>query len=103
MVKPDEQLLHDLWCTDRDVFDKKIVEEPMELALGYMHFLDGKITREELAKEVADVIVQIEKIYYRVPGIKKLAMKELGKVVLNLEEEVYYNPNAHIETFHKDS
>ena len=48
----------------REAFVLKMIEELNELALSVIHYEAGKEDFDNLAKEVADVLFQIDKMFY---------------------------------------
>lgn len=87
------ELLQDLLSTDGDdKYLRKAVEELTELQLALLHFGDGKANRYNIAIEIADVKIQLEKLIYYF-NIAKDVDSQYKDKVKNLEDMVYYDPN----------
>lgn len=69
-------------------FELKIVEELMELALCMIHIKDEKTDVLDLAKEVADVEFQIEKIkhLYRNENLKEKVLVERAGILNHIDK-----------------
>jgi len=94
MYKTDKQLWHDLYNEDVDEFHNKVKEELLEMGLTFTHWLDDKAESCDLAEEIADVYIQIEKlmtVYEK--ELQKDFLEALYRKQETIRKWVYFNPN----------
>ncbi len=94
MYKANKQLWHDLYLEDQTEFNDKIKEETFEFGLAFTHWLDDKCEDVDLATEMADMFIQLEKIL-AVYGdkLEKDFLHQLAVKQQMIESWVYFNPN----------
>lgn len=74
-----KNITQELYNKYPDVYMRKIVEELNELACAISHFIDGKITQEQLVEEISDVNLQLFKLNMWLTCFDKVLFKELIK------------------------
>ena len=86
-------MLSDLLSMDgSEKYVRKALEELTELQLALLHHADGKANSYNIAIEIADVKIQLEKLIY-LYGVQVPVDRNYKKKVEELEDYVYYNPN----------
>lgn len=93
MYKADKQLWIDLYNEDPDEFNEKVKEECFEFGMAYCHWLDDKVEDIDLAIEIADMFIQIEKILAVNPKLQKDFLHQLAVKQNMIRDWVYFNPN----------
>ena len=89
----NRQLYKDLLQMDgQDKYIRKMVEELTELQLALLHWQSGKSTAYDIAVEIADVKIQLEKAL-ELYGLDQRANKHYNDKVRELEDYVYHDPN----------
>lgn len=59
------------------LFNSKVSEELAELSVAYAHYITNKAIEKEVIEEVADVIIQLNKIMYVVEKEEPRAYQQL--------------------------
>lgn len=94
MYKTDKQLWHDLYNENIDEFNDKVKEELLELGLTFTHWLDDKAEDCDLAEEIADVFIQLEKLLtVHDKALRKDFLTALYRKQNMIREWVYFDPN----------
>lgn len=92
--KDNDQLFEDLMGRDgKTKYIRKIIEELAELQLAILHYQDGKVGHLQIKEEMADVLLQIEKLAYAMDISDEDLSAAYFKKLHQLEEIVYYDPN----------
>jgi phosphoribosyl-ATP pyrophosphohydrolase len=94
MYKTDKQLWRDLYLEDREEFNNKVKEECFEFGLAFTHWLDDKVEDCDLAEEMADMYIQLEKLM-TVYGdkLEKDFLNALYRKQNMIKSWVYFDPN----------
>lgn len=75
-----------LYEKDKDLYVIKICEELSELQTAFVHFHLGKANLEHVIEEIADVIIQLDKINAYISKFDKFKMWNLESKIAKIKE-----------------
>jgi NTP pyrophosphatase (non-canonical NTP hydrolase) len=102
MIADNFKLFVEMYSQDPVTFHSKINEELLELGLAFLHMKDNKVTTQQLAKEIADALIQIEKICFLYSDAMQLAKYEYMKQIRELEKRFLHDKFSNTTT-HKEA
>lgn len=79
-------------------FTSKICEELSELQTAYLHFKDNKVDVDSVIEEIADVMIQLDKVVYEISKFKDM---EIAMTKYKINEQLYKKID-HIKELTKD-
>jgi NTP pyrophosphatase (non-canonical NTP hydrolase) len=91
MLADNFKLFVEMYSQDPATFYSKVNEELLELGLAFLHIRDNKVTTQQLAKEIADALIQIEKICFLYSDAMQLAQFEYKKQIRELEKRFLHD------------
>lgn len=80
-----------LYDQDQSLYFSKICEELAELQVAILHYRDGKAEYSQVVEELADVIIQYDKIVAFISGFGKVEEDLTIANILKIREEKLTN------------
>lgn len=77
----------DLYAKDGDFYFLKMCEELSELQTAILHYRQGKVELDNVIEEVADVIIQLDKICAYLGEFNKYKTWNVEKLVADMKDQ----------------
>ena len=91
-------LAHRLYKLGQMQYVCKVAEELSELQVAYLHYLDNKASEDAVIEEIADVLIQIDKIAFELADFNEQKFSKIKYKINNM----ICNKIDHIKDIVKD-